>query len=156
MSAFIRWWKFNLVGAMGMIVQLGALALLNRCAPRHYLYTSAAAVELTLLHNFVWHLHYTWRDRRGDSALLAQLVRFHLSNGLVSLLGNYVLMRILVNERRLPALAANSIAILCCSIVNFCLGNNWAFAFKRHPNSALPPLVTSMTSSAQPFSSQRP
>ena len=26
---------------------------------------TAAAVELTLLHNFVWHLHYTWRDRTG-------------------------------------------------------------------------------------------
>ena len=26
---FIRWGKFNLVGAMGMIVQLGVLALLN-------------------------------------------------------------------------------------------------------------------------------
>jgi putative flippase GtrA len=35
------------------------------------LYATAAAIELTLLHNFVWHLHYTWRDRRDGSALLA-------------------------------------------------------------------------------------
>jgi putative flippase GtrA len=139
MSHFIRWWRFNLVGAMGMVVQVAALALFDRWAPGHYLYTSAAAVELTLLHNFVWHLHYTWRDRRGHSALLAQLVRFHLSNGLVSLLGNHILMRILVHEERLTVLAANSIAILCCSIVNFCLGNNWAFPLKRQsgPTSAL-------------------
>jgi len=27
-----------------------------------------------------------------------------------------------------PLLSANTIAILCCSIVNFCLGNHWAFA----------------------------
>jgi putative flippase GtrA len=94
------------------------------------MYASAAAIELTLLHNFVWHLHYTWRDRRDDSALLAQLMRFHLSNGLVSMLGNLALMRILVDEARMPLLVANSIAILSCSIVNFCLGNNWAFATK--------------------------
>jgi putative flippase GtrA len=127
MSTFIRWGKFNLVGAMGMVVQLAALALFNRWSDGHYLYASAAAIELTLVHNFVWHLHYTWRDRRDRSALSGQFVRFHLSNGLVSMLGNLALMRILVQDARMPVLAANSIAILCCSIVNFCLGNNWAF-----------------------------
>lgn len=133
MNTFIRWGKFNLVGAMGMVVQLTALALLNRWAPGHYLYASAAAVELTLLHNFVWHLHYTWHDRRDDSALLTQFVRFHLSNGLVSLLGNLALMRLLVQEAHLPVLISNFIAILCCSIVNFCLGNDWVFAAKAQP-----------------------
>ncbi len=115
-----------------MVLQLAALALINRWAGGHYLYASAAAVELTLLHNFVWHLHYTWRDRRDDSALLSQLIRFHISNGLVSMLGNLVLMRILVHDAHLHLLVADSIAILCCSIVNFCLGNNWAFAERAH------------------------
>ena len=128
MNTFIRWCKFNLVGAMGMVVQLAALALFNRLTAGRYLLASAAALELTLLHNFAWHLHYTWRDRRDRSALLVRLGRFHLSNGLVSMLGNLALMRILVHEARIPLLASNSIAILCCSVVNFSLGNNWAFA----------------------------
>jgi len=127
-NTFIRWCKFNLVGAMGMVVQLAALALFNRLTAGRYLLASAAALELTLLHNFAWHLHYTWRDRRDRSALLVRLGRFHLSNGLVSMLGNLALMRILVHEARIPLLASNSIAILCCSVVNFSLGNNWAFA----------------------------
>jgi putative flippase GtrA len=130
-NAFIRWGKFNLVGAMGMVLQLAALALLNRWEPGHYLYATAAAIELALLHNFIWHLNYTWRDRREDSALLARFMRFHLSNGLVSMLGNLALMRILVHEARLPLLPANCIAILCCSIANFCLGHSWAFAAPR-------------------------
>ena len=124
MKTFIRWCKFNLVGAVGMVLQLAALALFNRLAAGHYLYASAAAVELTLLHNFVWHLHYTWRDRRDNSALLTQLMRFHLSNGLVSMLGNLVLMRVLIQGAHIPLLISNCIAILCCSLVNFCLGNN--------------------------------
>jgi putative flippase GtrA len=135
-KTFIRWSKFNLVGAMGMAVQLAALDLINRCVPGHYLIASAAAVELTLLHNFVWHLCYTWRDRRDGSARLTQLIRFHLFNGLVSLLGNLALMRILVHDARLPVLVANSIAILCCSMVNFCLGDHWAFAAKSRWNKA--------------------
>ena len=128
MSTFIRWCRFNLVGAIGMVFQLAVLALLNWCAPGHYLCATAAAIELTLLHNFVWHLNYTWRDRRDASAVLRQLIRFHTANGLVSMLGNLAIMRVLVHEARVPVLVANSIAILVCSIVNFCLGHEWAFA----------------------------
>ena len=128
MNTFIRWGKFNLVGAMGMVVQLVALALFSRLAAGHYLFATAAAIESAVLHNFVWHLHFTWRDRRDRSAVLSQLMRFHLSNGLVSMLGNLVLMRILVHGARMPLLLANAIAILCCSMVNFCLGDHWAFA----------------------------
>jgi putative flippase GtrA len=129
-NTLIRWGKFNLVGAMGMVVQLVALALFSRLAAGRYLFATAAAIEIAVLHNFVWHLHFTWRDRRDNSAVLAQLMRFHLSNGLVSMLGNLVLMRILVHEARLPLLLANAIAILCCSMVNFCLGDHWAFAVR--------------------------
>ena len=73
----------------------------------------------------------TWRDRRDSTIPLCQFVRFHLSNGLVSMLGNLFLMRLLVREVRLPLLVSNVIAILCCSVVNFCLGNNWAFTAAR-------------------------
>ncbi len=87
-NTLIRWGKFNLVGAAGMVVQLALLALFNCLAPGHYLLATAAAIEITLLHNFAWHVRYTWRDRRDRSALALRLLRFHLSNGLVSLIGN--------------------------------------------------------------------
>jgi putative flippase GtrA len=128
LNTFIRWGKFNVVGAMGMVVQLASLAFFSRLTAGHYLYASAAAVELAVLHNFVWHVCYTWRDRRDDSALLSRLLRFHLSNGLVSMVGNLVVMRLLVHGAHVPLLVSNCISIACCSVVNFCLGNNWAFA----------------------------
>ena len=128
MNTLLRWGKFNLVGAIGMALQLAALALFNRWTTAHYLYASPLAIELALVHNFIWHLHYTWRDRRDSTTRLHQFVRFHLSNGLVSMLGNLALMRLLVHEARLPLLVSNVIAILCCSVANFCLGNTWAFA----------------------------
>lgn len=130
MNTLIRWGKFNLVGAMGMVVQLAALAFFDRCAPGHYLCATAAAIELAVLHNFAWHVHYTWRDRRDGSAWV-QLMRFHLSNGLVSLLGNLALMRVLVQGAHLPLLAANGVAILCCSAANFYVGHTWAFAARK-------------------------
>lgn len=112
---------------MGMVLQLAALAVFERCAPGHYLAASAAAVELAILHNFVWHLHYTWRDRPDNSAPLARLLRFHFSNGLVSMIGNLVILRFLVQGAHVPLLIADSIAILFCSLINFCLGDCWVF-----------------------------
>ena len=125
MSRMVRWCRFNAVGAMGVVVQLATLALIGRSG--HTLVATAIAVELALIHNFVWHLHCTWRDRRGASSLAAQLLRFHLANGLVSMLGNLALMQLLVRSTHLPVLAANAIAILVCSCVNFLLGDDWVF-----------------------------
>ncbi len=137
MNSFMRWWRFNLVGAAGVAVQLAALALLNLCAPRHYMVNTTAALEITLLHNFAWHVRYTWRDRSGSSRPGASLLRFHLSNGAVSLVGNLGLMRVLVEGAHLPVLAANAIAIVCCSLVNFLLGDRWVFAAPRIPRGLI-------------------
>ena len=128
MNWLLRWGRFNLVGAIGMALQLASLALFNRWIRGHYLIASSAAIELALLHNFMWHLRYTWRDRSANTSRLAQLARFHLSNGFVSMLGNLILMRLLVHGAHMPVLAANGVAILCCSIINFSLGDHWAFA----------------------------
>lgn len=131
MSLLMRWGKFNLVGAIGVAVQLSVLAVLNRCAPGHYILASAAALEVTLLHNFVWHHFYTWRERNNQGTIHARLFRFHLSNGVVSMVGNLVLMRLLVQDAHVPVLASNGIAILICSLVNFWLGEHWAFSVKN-------------------------
>jgi len=128
-NTLIHWLKFNLVGAIGIVVQLSSLALFNHILRGHYLLATIAALELTLLHNFVWHLHYTWRDRTGST--LNRLLRFHLSNGLVSLIGNLAIMRVLISQTHLPLLAANAIAIVCCSLANFLLSHFWIFATKR-------------------------
>jgi len=122
-----RWIKFNLVGIIGAAIQLASLTVINHYIPGHYLYATAVAIEITLLHNFIWHWNYTWRDRRNCGTPFRQLLRFHLSNGLVSMLGNLALMRLLAGQAHLPPLAANAVAIVFCSTANFYLGNSWAF-----------------------------
>lgn len=131
MKPLYRWLAFNLVGAGGMLVQLAALALFNHLLHGRYLVASAAALEVTLLHNFMWHVLYTWRDCRDGSSRWQQLLRFHLSNGLLSLAGNIVLMRVLVHAAHLPILLANTIAILCCSLANFWCIDRWTFPAHR-------------------------
>jgi len=127
-----RWVRFHVVGIAGVLVQLVTLAGLNAIAPRQYVWNSLIAVETAVLHNFIAHVHYTWRDRmwrdrRRCRALLQPLWRFQLANGGVSLVGNALLMKLLVGAAHIPVLAANVVAIGVCGLANFWLGERWAF-----------------------------
>ena len=122
-----RWLRFNLVGAIGMALQLSALALLNSITPTHPLLASSIALELTLLHNFAWHQHYTWRDRSHASPTITRLLRFHLANGLVSWAGNLALLPLLLRTTHLHLLPANLLVIAACSLANFALSDRFTF-----------------------------
>jgi putative flippase GtrA len=124
-----RWLKFNLVGAIGIAVQLGVLALLRVGLGMDYLLATALAVEAAVVHNFVWHERFTWADR--GSLTLAQsggrLVRFNLTTGAVSIAGNLVFMRLLVGGAGLPFIPANMLSIAGCSLLNFLLSDRVVF-----------------------------
>ncbi len=131
MSVLRRWCRFNLVGLVGMGVQLGTLAMLNRLWPAHALASSVLALEVTLVHNFLWHERYTWRDRRAQGRRLTRLWRFHISNGAVSLAATLLLIPIATRWLRVPLVAANFAVILLCSFANFFAGDRWTFASGR-------------------------
>lgn len=126
---YLRLAKFSFVGALGIAVQLAALAALT-AMKLHYLLATALAVECAVLHNFLWHRRFTWNDRasRKTRASITALFRFHLGNGLISLLGNLLLMRLLVGRLRLPVLPANLLVISVCFAANFLASDRWVFA----------------------------
>ena len=135
----LRFIKFNGVGAAGFALQLGVLGLLLY-AGLHYLAATALAVEAAVLHNFLWHERWTWRDRPATGrGRLARLARFHAVNGVVSLVGNLALMRLLVGTLGVPALPANVAAVLACSVVNFFGSDRLVFARERRSAPQLEP-----------------
>ena len=130
-----RWLKFNLVGGLGIAVQLGCLAALRH--RMHYLGATALAVELAVLHNFAWHCRFTWRDRPGGGReRWRRLLRFHAGNGVLSIAGNVALMALLTGRLGLPVLPANAIAIALCSVANFAAAEWFVFrpAAGEHPD----------------------
>jgi putative flippase GtrA len=130
---FVRWLRFNLVGGIGIALQLGLLFLMKSALHLNYLAATALAVEATVVHNFLWHERYTWADRVRRSyrpsyrQSLARLLRFNLTNGAVSMLGNLALMKMAVAFGHINYLAANGIAILVCSLLNFLMSNAYVF-----------------------------
>jgi dolichol-phosphate mannosyltransferase len=123
-----RWMKFNLVGAIGIGVQLIALWILTTFGIG-YLFATGLAVEAAVLHNFIWHERFTWRDRADGriSGSLGRLCSFNLTTGAVSILGNLVVMRLLVGGTHLRPMIANLISIAVCSLANFIVSDRWVF-----------------------------
>ena len=128
-----RWLKFNLVGAIGIVVQLAVLGILNGIIKLDYLPATALAVEAAVLHNFIWHERFTWADRASVTRrqALLRLVRFNLTTGAVSILGNLALMRLLVGQAHLPSLPANLVSIAACSLVSFLVSEYIVFRVYR-------------------------
>ena len=124
-----RWLVFNFVGIMGIAVQMAILLTLTWGANLDYLLATALAVEVAVLHNFLWHERWTWSDRIAahNCGFFPRLLRFHLTNGALSIAGNLILMRLLVGRLGLNYLHANAISIALCSILNFMAGDRIVF-----------------------------
>lgn len=132
-SQWNRWGMFNVVGLLGFGVQVVALFLLKRVVGLDYRLATACAVEVALLHNFVWHEHVTWADviSRSCAEVWGRLVRFHAVNGLISLAGNVAVTWTLVTGAKIPYLAANSVSVVICSLLNFAVGDRFVFGGRR-------------------------
>jgi putative flippase GtrA len=128
-----RWLTFNGIGLLGLALQLTILAVLIRVARVDYVPATAIAVEITLLHNFVWHQRWTWRDRPATSlrAAAARLARFHLLNGSVSLCGNLAFMSMLTGRAGVDPMAATLVSVAGCSLINFFGSHVLVFATRR-------------------------
>ncbi len=125
----VRWLKFNAVGGMGIVVQMGVFALLFTGLGLNYLAATPIAVEAAVLHNFAWHERYTWRDRANGTRRerWGRLGRFHVGNGLISIAGNVALMRLLAGHWGLNHYLASGVAISLCSVLNFAAGEWYVF-----------------------------
>jgi putative flippase GtrA len=126
---FLRWIKFNAVGGIGIGVQLAALAVFRSWLKMDYLLATGLAVEIAVIHNFLWHERFTWADRPAAHRMqsLFRFAKFNATNGAVSILGNLVLMRLLVGKLKFNYIASNCFAIVACSLLNFLLGDRIVF-----------------------------
>ena len=125
----LRWLKFNAVGGIGVGVQLAALAAFRSWLKLDYLLATGMAVEIAVIHNFLWHERFTWADRPAGRwrRSLVRFGKFNASNGAVSIAGNLVVMRLLVGAAKWNYVASNALAIVVCSLVNFLLGDRFVF-----------------------------
>jgi len=154
MNAFVRWVKFSFVGLIGVGVQLSALFFLTRLGQLNYLIATGVAVECAVLHNFLWHQRFTWRDR-GQTQLLQTLgrfLRFNAGNGAISLVGNVTFMRLLVGQLHFRVMIANLVSIGACALANFLVSDRWVFIASGTERGAKEPRARTGLSISPDFS----
>lgn len=123
-----RFVRFNIVGSIGITIQLVVLTLLFKKLGVHYLVATVIAIEVSVLHNFLWHLRWTWVDRvGGDGTVRRMFLRFHVTSAMVSIAANLILMPLFVVEIGLPVLVSNCMTIALCGSLNFLLSDRLTF-----------------------------
>jgi putative flippase GtrA len=131
--------RFITVGALGFGVQIAAFVILTSVGHWPWLPATIVAVELAVVHNFLWHDRWTWRDRsvarqapslaghRRAGSRVTRFIRFNMTTGLTSIAGNAALMAVYVGVMGLPGAAGNVLAVGTMSVVNFMVSDRWVF-----------------------------
>ena len=131
-----RWLAFNVVGTLGVAVQLTVLVSLTGGLGLNYLVATVLAVESAVLHNFVWHERWTWRDRAsGGLGRWKRLAWFNLVTGTLSISANVVFTALYASTFGVHYALANLLAIASCSLLNFIANDR--FVFRAGPAMAV-------------------
>jgi putative flippase GtrA len=117
--------RFAVVGSLGFLLQLTVLWFLTACARWHWMTATLLAVELAVVHNFLWHVRWTWRDRSAGG--LIGFARFQLANGAASIAGNSALMMLFAGALGWPPIPANVCAVALMTAANFVVADRWVF-----------------------------
>lgn len=123
--------KFGIVGASGVVVNMGALYLLAEFGKLPYFVASIIAIELSIISNFLVNLLWTWSDRSGEGTFWGKLVRYHIGAGVTAFLGNYLILILLTEFFGMHYLISNLIGIGVGTFSNYIINDLWTFRHKK-------------------------
>ncbi|MGI0082895.1 MAG: GtrA family protein [Nitrosopumilaceae archaeon] len=130
LSLFARHaFKYYLVGASGVIVNLGILFTLTEFAGLWYLLSSSIAIYTSITTNFILNKIWTFKDTEMRQRTVLMYVKFigvSLAGMGIQLGFNYLF----VDKLHLYYLLAALISIGIASSVNFVVNRHWTFGIK--------------------------
>jgi dolichol-phosphate mannosyltransferase len=126
LSASRRFTRFFVVGASGVLVNMGALMALTEGLRLPLAFASLCAIELSILGNFAWNNAWTWSDRQVGS-LRARLLKYHAVAGFSGLCANWGVLLLLTTLFHTDYRLANLLGIVAGMALNFTLNHLWTF-----------------------------
>jgi putative flippase GtrA len=119
--------KFCTVGATGYAVNLAVFSALVLGADIHHLPAATISFLVAVTNNYTWNRLWTFHGQRGHVAY--QGARFFVV-ALLALVANLVVLEVLI-ALGLPEIAAQAIAIVLVTPINFVGNKLWTFRRKR-------------------------
>jgi dolichol-phosphate mannosyltransferase len=123
--------KFGIVGASGVVVNVGSLFLLTEFARIPYFLASPVAIELSIISNFTINHLWTWRDRTGEGGLWGKVIRYHIGAGATAVLANYAILILLTEVFGMHYMISNLIGITVGTFSNYLINDLWTFKKKN-------------------------
>jgi len=124
-----RFLKFCLVGASGVVVNLGLLWILTEVAGLFYLVSAAFSIEISILSNFALNELWTFRDRVGSTkGILKRAAKFNLIcvGGLVI---NLVILAALTELLGVYYMISALFGIAAATLWNYVISAMWAWRY---------------------------
>jgi dolichol-phosphate mannosyltransferase len=132
LSRLLRIFKFGTVGASGVVVNSGVLFFLTEKFNFDYRISALAAIELSIINNFIWNTLWTWSDKKTSDyeQFLKRLLKFQLSTSIIAIV-NYALLIGLTELLHIPYQISNLTGIAVGSTLNFLIGHFWIFSIEK-------------------------
>ena len=130
MKPSVRVARFVTVGGLGFAVQAATLSLLTTAVHWPWPLAIASAVEAAIVHNFVWHQRWTWRDRGTESTWsfrFRRFARYNVATGVLAIAGNVAVTGLFLALLDLPIVIANLCAVLTLTVASFFVADRWIF-----------------------------
>lgn len=120
--------KFCIVGASGVLVNMGAYAGLTRLAKIPMEFASPVAIEVSIFFNFILNHHWTFKWRQTNRSWRQKLAKFHLVS-IAAALVNYFVLLTLVNGFGMWDIAANLVGIAAATVINYGINSLWTWKY---------------------------
>jgi putative flippase GtrA len=126
--------KFMIVAWMGMLVNTGCLYLFKGVLGIRLIPASLMAIEIAIIHNFIWLRLWAWSDRgatNGRPPFLKQLLIYNAATGAVDLAANVSILWILAALFGIHYLIANLAGMILGPFIKFWLNEKLIFKETR-------------------------
>tara|TARA_B100001245_G_C22601174_1_gene297728 strand:- start:69 stop:482 length:414 start_codon:yes stop_codon:yes gene_type:complete len=118
--------RYTLVGASGVLVNLGMYIFLTRHFGFPKELAPILAIETSVLSNFFLNNFWTFRKRTTEVPLISRLFKFHLVVGASGIL-NYLTFFFLFKVILLNDLLANLAGISIAAALNYLINSSWTW-----------------------------
>lgn len=124
----VRFFKFAVVGGIGLLVNTVALYLLTTYVFGESLYMVSAvfSMEVSIINNFILNEYWTFRDRAGKGGFAKRLLKFHGSR-LLGAATSLLILYLLTDFAGFYYLVSNLIAVIIGTAVNYLTSNFWVW-----------------------------
>lgn len=125
-SELLSFFKYSIVGVMGLVVDLGLFYLLHKVCGVNYLIANFVSSTLAVIHNFFLNSYFTFKVTDNK---LKRFISFYLV-ALVGMGVSSLLLTLMISVMTMDAMIAKVITIFIVAVVQYFVNKKVTFGQK--------------------------